>query len=879
MNKFVIIDGNAVVHRAFHALPPLTSPKGVVVNAVFGFCSFLLKTLKELKPEYVAATFDLAGPTFRHETFADYKAKRIKAPQELYDQLPLVKEILTAFGVPIYEKKGYEADDVIGTLVQLGNKSKDIGVVIATGDLDALQLVEGSKVTVFTLRKGLADTILYDQKAVKERYGLEPGQLVDYRGLKGDPSDNIPGVPGIGEKTASQLIQQFGTLEKLYDELEKAEKKKTKIENVSEKLAEKLLTNKDQAFFSKQLSQVVCDLDLDFSLQKARWRDGLARDEIERLFREYGFNSLIKRIDELSISQPDLLSASSTEQVAEVPGAKEMGGEREIEDFSMLARKKGALSLHVAGGQLALSCDGETRQIPLDDKNLKKLGDILEDPKIQKSGHDLKMVLKALRRAGIELGGLHMDTKIAAFMLSINVPGFDFPGLYHLAMNEVAPRDESLWPGLIARLAAEYEHQLSVQKLYKPYIEIELPLVPVLVSMEEWGIEVDLKAIKKLDEVIVKEIGELEKKIYGVAGGPFNINSPNQLSDVLFNKLGIKTKVRKTGGGALSTRATELEKMRGEHEIIDLISRYRELQKLKTTYIEPFPNFLAQDGRIHTTFNQTGAVTGRLSSQDPNLQNIPTKTELGQQFRRAFVAAKGFELMAFDYSQIDLRMVAHLAQDGDMIEAFNKGEDIHTRTACEVFGVKPEEVTRDMRRHAKVLNFGIVYGMGPVSFARTAGFSRQEAQTFIDRYFKEFSGVAKYLEEMKTLACTQGHIETLFGRRRLLPEINSTIPQVRAQAERMAVNMPIQGTAADIVKLAMTNVDTHLRKEGLMQDVRMLLQIHDELVFEIKQGVAATIAPAIKKIMESVYTLRVPLVVEPKIGNNWQEMKSYSRLQ
>ncbi len=730
MKKLILIDGNALVHRAFHALPPLTSPSGKMTNAVFGFSSILLKAIKDIKPEYIVATFDLAGPTFRHEQFEGYKAKRVKAPQELYDQIPMVKRVVDALGIPIFEMEGYEADDLIGSIATLAKKEPGVQVVIATGDMDTLQLVDKEKVVVFTLRKGFNDTVVYDEKAVFERYGLKPEQLADYRGLKGDPSDNIPGVPGIGEKTGLTLIKEYGNLDNLYKNIDKIEGK----------LGERLKENKDQAFFSKQLSEIVCDLDVDFTLARAKWRDHVDIKKLEGLFAEFGFKSLGKRLEGIDLG------------------------------------KQGSL----------------------------------------------------------------------------------------LGLEETPPEPE--------KTLEEQYTELGMKDLYE---KIERPLTPALHDMERWGIKIDLSMLKKLLESTTKELEKLEKQIYKIAGQEFNINSPSQLATILYDTLGITGRVRKTAGGARSTAAPELEKLRDGNPIIDLILQYRELQKLKTTYIEPFPALVKEDGRIHTTYDQMGSATGRLASRDPNLQNIPIRTAIGQEFRKAFIAEQGYELVSLDYSQIDLRMVAHIAHDKKMIEAFQKGEDIHTRTASEVFEVKPDQVTKDMRRQAKVLNFGVLYGMGSMGVARAAGVSRDEGKHFIQKYFAEFSGVAEYVEKTKELAHRQGYVETIFGRKRTIPEIQSTMPQVQAAGERMAVNMPIQGAAADLIKLAMIEIFKYLQVNAKPEEARMLLQIHDELVFEIREDMIKKLTPHLKEIMETVHTFDVPIVVDVKAGKNWQDMQPF----
>ncbi len=837
MKKLILIDGNALVHRAFHALPPLTSPKGIVTNAVFGFSSILIKTIKDLKPDFIAAAFDLAGPTFRHEDFAEYKIHRERAPQELYNQIPLVKEVLAAFGIPVYEKQGYEADDLIGTLAVRAKEKKDLQVVIATGDLDTLQLVDGKRVVVFTLRKGMSDTVIYDEDAVMERYGLKPEQLNDYRGLKGDPSDNIPGVPGIGEKTGAQLIKDFVTLEKLYKSLEsKTKESKSKI---SPKLAEKLLANKDQAFFSKRLSTLVTDLEVDFSPEKANWKKNADILKIEKAFKDLGFSSLLRRLPEIGLA----------------------------------ANGKALAGLQAAANLPKLEYDPDSQNIYVADPNDKTLGDkIMSDPDSLLVGHGLKNLFKTLISGGMHPQNPAFDTKIAVYLLNPDLRDYDFEKIYYAEFKEAPSANPALMPAYLWELKKHLWDGMKASKLTKVFEDIEMPLIKVLAEMELNGIKIDTEVLKELLESSTKEVSGLETKIYALACGDFNINSPRQLCEILFGKLQIKGRVRKTGRGAPSTAAPELEKLRGEHPIIDLVLQYRELQKLKTTYIEPFPSLIsAADGRLHTTYNQTGTATGRLASQNPNLQNIPTRTELGQQFRKAFIAEDGYKLVSFDYSQVELRVVAHIAKDEKMIEIFRRGEDIHTATAAEIFEVRPADVTKEMRRQAKVLNFGIIYGMGPVGFARASGVSNQRAREFITKYLIDFSGVANYMEETKAKAHKDGYVETIFGRRRPLLDIYSTMPQMQAQAERMAINHPVQGTAADLIKLAMIKIYDFVHDKLDEGDAKILLQVHDELVFEIKNNLVAKLIPELKNIMETVYKLDVPLTVDVKYGDNWQE--------
>jgi DNA polymerase-1 len=748
----VLIDGHALVHRAYHALPPLNTGKGELVNAVYGFVLVLLKVLKELKPDYLVATFDLAGPTFRHKEFQDYKATRVKAPDELYAQLGRVKETLRAFSVPILEKEGYEADDVIGTVVEkLRTHKEKVNTIIVTGDLDTLQLVD-KNTSVFTLKKGVKDTILYDAKAVSDRYGLKPEQIADFKGLKGDPSDNIPGVPGVGDKTAAELLKKYGNIENLYKEIEKSKIKNqnSKLQFKSQKLFEKLLENKEQAIFSKYLATIKRDAPIKFNLRDALAHD-YDKDKVTKLFKELGFYSLVER-----------LPASS---------------------------KRGE------------------------------------------------------------------------------------PGTENSEQKETMESEQSKLPD-VGKPDATYEkiEQAKAQGVLSEKIyQIEKKLVPILRQMESNGIKIDIEYLKKVGQKVSKKIIELEKNIHKVAGAAFNINSPQQLSEVLFGKLGIQTKgLKKTPGKVISTAAPELEKLKDEHEIIGLISDYRELTKLKSTYIDALPKLVAPDGRLHTSYDQLGTTTGRLSSKNPNLQNIPIKTELGREIRKAFVAEEGFKLLSADYSQIELRVVAAIARDKNMIGAFGAGQDIHILTAAETFGVKPEDVSPAMRQAAKVLNFGVIYGMSIHGFAQAAGVDFEKAKLFIDKYFKEFDGVARYIEETKKDAAKNGYVQTLFGRKRFIPEINSSAWNLRAAAERMAINMPVQGTAADLIKMAMVNLAaSHLLKA----DCRLLLQVHDELVFEVSEKEAGPKGTLIKEIIENVYKLEVPLKVEMEIGDNWGEME------
>lgn len=728
----LLIDGNALLHRAFHALPELTDPKGRLVNAVYGFSSILLKVLNELKPQFVVATFDMAAPTFRHEEFKEYKAHRIKAPQELYDQLPLIKDVLNGFKIPIFERAGYEADDLIGTISKNSEVKKEkLKVIIATGDLDTLQLVD-ENTFVYTLRKSIKDTVIYDSKAVMDRYGIEPCQVVDFKGLKGDASDNIPGVPGVGEKTASSLIKEYGSLENLY--------KKINLEKIQEKLKDRLVENKEMAFFSKKLATIKLNVPLEFNLKKCVWQD-YDRNEMEKLFIGLGFNSLLRRL----------------------PGSSH--------NAVLAVQKEQALS-----------------------------GD----------------------------------------------------------------------PEILTTIKKWYQDKIFSQKIY----EIEKNLISVVDHMHKTGIKIDGAYLAALSKNIAKKSEVLEKKIFKLSKKSFNIGSPRQLSDILFNDLGIKkVSLRKTPGGVISTAASELEKIKDSNPIIPLILEHRELTKLRTTYTDALPALISPEtGRIHTSFNQLGASTGRFSSYNPNLQNIPARTEMGREIRKAFIAEKDFYLVSFDYSQVELRIAASLAQDKKMIGVFESGQDIHKATAAEINNVTADGVTSDMRYQAKALNFGVLYGMSIQGFAESAGVSRDDAKKFIKEYMTDFQGIASYIRNIKEHARQFGFVETLWGRKRFLPNINAGDWRLKQASERMAVNMPIQGTAADIIKMAMVDIYEKLIK-GHEDILRMVLQIHDELLFEIKKNKADAYLPLIKDIMEHVIELAVPLKVNVAIGENWKDME------
>ncbi|PIS43095.1 MAG: DNA polymerase I [Candidatus Kerfeldbacteria bacterium CG08_land_8_20_14_0_20_40_16] len=911
--KFVIIDGNALIHRAFHALPPLSTKEGKLVNAVYGFTTIFLRVLKELKPEYVAVTFDRKAPTFRHEEYKDYKATRVKQPDELYEQIPIIKDLVEAFRVPIFEKDGFEADDLIGTISHQ-KELRDLKTIIVTGDLDTLQLVDDNT-EIYTLKRGIADTIVYDEKSVKEKYdGLGPEQMIDLKALKGDASDNIPGVKGIGEKGAVSLLKTFGTLDKIYQSLNKKDKLSKKISERNKKL---LLEHKKDALLSKRLATIVNDVPIKFDLEKCK-SGKYDRQKVVEILQSLEFKSLLNKLPEDSTQEKiDLFQPSAKDKKNKT--GKEHHDYQLIDDpkkfsqFIAKLKKEPAFALDTETNSLdpivaeliGISFaweKGKAYFVLAQGSFLKELRPILEDEKIAKYGHNIKYDLAVLRKKGINLQGIAFDTMIASYLLNPgsrqhNLDNVVFSELGHemipiealigekgkkqKSMNQVpiekvsyySCEDADYTNRLVKPLTKQLEEKVNLGLLEK----IEIPLIPVLAEMEINGVKIDPQFLNSKSQDFAKEIQGIEKKIYKLAGEKFNINSPLQLKEILFEKLKIPTDDIKKIKTGFSTAAGELEKMRGKHQIIDLVSEYREYTKLKSTYLDALPKLISpQTGRVHTSFNQTITATGRLSSSDPNLQNIPIRTAVGREIRKAFVAEKSYELLSIDYSQIELRIVASLASDQKMISIFEAGEDIHKSTAAEINEVPLDKVTKEMRYAAKEVNFGVLYGMGVYGLAWRTQIERGKAKEFIDKYFSAFKGVKEYIDQTKALAQSMGYVETLFGRRRYLPEINSGVAQIRNAAERMAINMPIQGTAADLIKLAMISVQKELaqlkgNEEGRV--AKMILQVHDELVFEVQSDKIKLLARKIKEIMETVYKLKVPIEAEAKTGKNWGELK------
>lgn len=857
MKRLILIDSHAIIHRAFHALPPLTAPDGTPTNAVYGFASILLKILKELKPDYVVAAFDHPSPTFRHAAFERYKAHRVKAPDALYAQIPAVKELLGAFTIPVIEKQGYEADDIIGTIAaHVRKKNPSVETIIVTGDLDTLQLVDaGTK--VFTMRKGITDTVLYDEAAVRARYGLSPRSLIDFKGLRGDPSDNIPGVKGIGEKTAAELVQAYGSIEAIYQKLKKSELV------AKPAVLERLKTHEADALFSKTLVTIDRNVPISFLLDSARLRK-FSEAAVRPLFERFGFFSLLRRLGMEGSGEPEAKNQKSVSREANIKKEK---------SFTTVPHgKPAALVADVLKQQLAVAVEGaNVFELPLG---------AIESPSAAAWFAALPRAylwdIKSSLPLGLPFDPARMfDLGIVWWALE---PGRRIYSPEKLIMRELGKEtSDSLAErarGLL-ELGPKFAERLEREELEPIYRDIEAPLIPILYQMEKIGIRCNASPLAKLSTEMARELALLETRIHAAAGGPFNIQSPRQLAEVLFEKLKLAPAgIRKTERlGALSTRESELKKLAPSHSIIADVLRFREISKLKSTYADALPKLIGRDKRLHTTWNQTGTATGRLSSQNPNLQNIPTRSDYGREIRRAFVAERGFTFVAFDYSQLELRIAADLSEDEKMINAFCAGDDIHRLTAAEVNGIPERDVTPEQRYKAKALNFGILYGMGARAFAESAGISRDEANVFIEEYFKKFSGVARFIEATKEFARAHGFAKTAFGRKRFFPEILSTNFRMQREAERMAVNHPIQGTAADIVKRAMIEIARIMRENEWKDSVRLLLQVHDELFFEIKSDRVSATAPKIMRIMEEAWRGKVPLRVEIKQGANWGDIE------
>ena len=991
MARLMLLDSNGLIYRGYHALPPLTTSKGELVNAVFGFCSILLRGIQDVQPEYVAACFDLPGPTFRHEKFAEYKATRMPMPDDLRSQFPKVREVVAALRIPVFEMSGYEADDVIGTITRDLDGRGGIDTTVVTGDLDMLQIVS-DHTRLMTTRQGVDSTIYYDPAKIWERFELRPDQMVDYKALKGDATDNIPGIPGVGEKTAAKLVGQFGSLEGIYERL---------AEVKPDKLREKLVEARDQVYASRELATIVRDLPIPFDLEAARL-DDYDRAEVVRLFREFEFRTLIDRLPPLAGESPveaaealrtvagSVPAARVAGQVPSGPGGASLGASGGPSGSSAGSWTRSATrpaqapgrSLIGEGEGLQLSMDfGAAEEAPGDvaaapaaarprpertagavsdagpvdaaaalraavaDPTLMNRFDatpddaadaaawlgrhaevgaalLMSDPRPMRglpqalalAAADGRVLVAETHEAIGMLGGLLLasgaavvghetkpivvaniaggapaplpvafDTQIAAYLLNASLRSQGIADVTNERLDVTLPPAGDVPPAVrigldaLAALAVRepLEKALEEAGLERLFREIEMPLIPVLADMEANGVAIDRDALAQLDREFTTEMQRLELEIYNDVGHQFNLGSPKQLEQILFYELNLpKGKRTKTG---YSTDASVLEELKPAHPMIGKLLEWRLYAKLRSTYIEALPVLVAErDGRLHTTFHQAVAATGRLSSSDPNLQNIPIRSELGRKIRRAFVSGSpDVTLMAADYSQIELRIIAHVSGDEHLRDAFARGADIHRETAARVLHKAPEDVDHDERSMAKMVNFGLAYGMSDFGLSSRAGISRAEARAFIDNYFASYSGISYYMLHIKELARNQGWVSTLLGRRRFIPELRMSNPSLRGAGERMAINMPIQGTAADIVKIAMIRLPGRLRAAGL--HARMLLQVHDELVLEVPRGEVEATAPILRDTMETALKLDVPLTVDVKVGDDWEGMRPLTR--
>ncbi len=912
--KFLIIDANSIIHRAYHALPPLTTKEGKLVNAVYGFASILFKALRDIKPDYIAVCFDLPGGTFRDEIYEEYKAGREEKPQEFHDQFPIIKELLKNLNIKICEKEGFEADDLIGTLIK-NNKNADVRNIILSGDKDLLQLV-GDNTVVLLVKKGVSDTQEYTNNNFKQLTQLTPSQWIDYKALRGDPSDNIPGVKGIGEKTAISLLQKMKSLDNIYENMEKGKHQ----DILKGKLLENLKKYKDDAFLSRKLVTIDTDVDIDTRLENYKYGP-IDFDKTVSLLQKLEFKSLLTRLQNLANQSLFEGVESKKEKKSDSQWRSSyqnysknylLINKNDLNNFfqKLSRQKKYAIDTEtdnedpIKANLLGISfCFEEDKAyyLPyhiLSSSDRKRLKNILEKP-TQKIGHNIKYDIEVLKGEGIDIKNIYFDTMIAAYLInpgsrsySLSSLAFSYLGRQMINIEELIGKKgknqlnlKDIPEDKIAIYAAEDAHMTYLlyfklkednvfKEIEKVFTDIEIPLVPILADMEYTGVLIDKKFLERLSRELDKKLEKIQQKIYKLVKCEFNILSPKQLKEVLFDKLEIPThNLSKTKTG-ISTAASELEKLKGLHPVIDLILEYREIAKLKNTYTDSLPKLInPKTGRVHTSFNQTITSTGRLSSSNPNLQNIPIRTPLGAKIRNAFVADKNNVIISADYSQVELRVVASLSNDKNMIDAFRQNQDIHTLTAAQIYEVSIEKVTRQMRREAKEINFGILYGLGWRGIAQRAGIPLLRAKEFYEKYKNLHPQIIDYIESIKETARALGYTETLFGRRRYFPEISAQHQILRAQAERAAVNHPIQGTAADIIKKAMIVIDNELKNKKLNSKIKMLMQVHDELVFEVNIKYKDEAIDIIRFNMENACKLKVPLKVHISSGKSWGECK------
>ena len=855
MKTLVVLDGNSIINRAFYALPPMNNSKGLPTGAVYGFTNMLFKIVNDIKPNYIAAAFDRKAPTFRHIEYKEYKAGRKKMPDELRVQMEPAKNLLKAFNIGIYEIDGYEADDIIGTIAKKF-EGEELKVIIITGDKDSLQLI--SKYTsVYLTKKGTTDIEECDENYLKDKYDLDSNGFIELKGLMGDKSDNIPGVPGVGEKTALKLLHEYGNIEGVYENLDKISGKKLK---------ENLENNKEEAFLSKKLATINCDVPLEFNLENMDFKDYNLND-VEKIFIDLEFKSLIGKISDKMASNTSedivLDTFKSYDNINEVLNIIKSDKKLNI----IMKKKDGIINGFVVNNGYFIS-----------EEDIKSFKDILESEEIDKVAYGSKDIYTYLFNKEISMNSLKFDAEIAAYIINPSEIKYDLKSILNRyttiqgTSNYEETSDEILVAFInnIDEIKEKMTEEIVSKDMKDLFEKIEMPLIEALASMEHIGFKVDRETLDILGNEIVKDMEELKNDIYSLAGEEFNINSPKQLGVILFEKLNLPV-IKKTKTG-YSTNVEVLEALMDKHEIISKIMNYRQLAKLNSTYIEGLKPCIGEDGKIHSSFNQTITTTGRISSTEPNLQNIPVKMEIGRQVRKAFVpSSDDFIIMAADYSQIELRILAHISNDENLIYAFNHNQDIHTKTASEVFNVSMDEVTSLQRSNAKAVNFGIVYGLSDFGLSKDLKITRKEAKTYIDNYFNRYEGVKTYLEEIIKKAKEDGYVKTLTNRLRYIPEINATNKNVKMHGERLAMNTPIQGTAADIIKIAMVNVYRRIKSEGLKS--RLILQVHDELIIEVYKSESDYIKSLLEEEMKSTLSLKVPLDISLNTGDNWYEAK------
>ncbi|WP_353096666.1 DNA polymerase I [Tissierella praeacuta] len=886
--KLMIIDGSSLLHRAFYALPLLSTKEGIYTNGIYGFLTMLYKVQDEKKPDYICVAFDKKGPTFRHEQYDKYKAHRQSTPSELAQQFPIIREILDAMKVRYLELTGFEADDIAGTLAKMGEENS-LDVTLVTGDKDYLQLATDNTKVLIT-RKGITELEEFDRNIIIEKYGITPEQLIDLKGLMGDQSDNIPGVPGIGEKTGLKLLKEYSTIENIYEN----------IDNISgKKLKENLIENKHLAFLSRKLGEIMVNIPMDISLEEFKIEDP-DWEELKKLYRELEFNSLLGKISDATVEDNEESSVSLEYNLIEkenynslidaIKKEGKFGFKFIISDSNYIEDEIIAVGIKTNETQTNIIYLQEDRERFVD-----SFKSVFEDKTIEKIGHNLKSDIVILSRLGIRVDNITFDSMIAQYLInpaqssySINdirreylySNGIDEETLLGKGKNKKSFSDlskEEIGSYLsftldtILSVESKMKEIIKEQEMLDLYYNVELPLVEVLGSMEYYGFKIDVEELKKLGHEYDDEINSLTSEIYDLAGTEFNINSPKQLGEILFDKLSLPV-IKKTKTG-YSTDAEVLDKLKDQHPVIDKVLRYRQIVKLKSTYIDGLLNLINKDtNRIHSSFNQTITTTGRISSTEPNLQNIPIRTDDGRKIRKAFIAEnKDYVLVDADYSQIELRVLAHISKDPKLIEAFINNEDIHRKTASEVFDVSKEDVTPIMRSRAKAVNFGIVYGISDYGLSRDLDISRKEAKEYIDNYLKNYKMVKEYMKDIVEEGKEKGYVETILHRRRYIPELKAKNFNIKSFGERIAMNTPIQGSAADIIKMAMVKVYNELKERNLKS--RLILQIHDELIIETEKDEIEEVKNMMKDIMENSIKLNVPLTVDLEIGDSWYDTK------